>query len=353
MNKVRHGSREKKWGPKLTLQQYWKNKSVLVTGCSGFLGSWLTEELLGRGAQVIGLADEWASESRFMTSRLDVIIPTINGKVENISLVEKTLKDHRIDTVFHLAARAIVGDGLEDPALTFESNIRGTWSVLEASRRVGTVRRIVSASSDKAYGIHDQLPYREDFSLQGEHPYDVSKSCADLICRTYHVSYQLPVCVTRCGNFYGGGDLHFSRIVPGTIRSVLLGEAPVIRSDGSYVRDYIYIKDVVFAYMHLAEQMDRADVTGEAFNFGAESKVTVYELVQKILLLMDRQDLQPVVENRAQYEIKEQHLSARKAREILGWKAQYGLDRALEETISWYRDLFAKEDLKQPKQAQL
>ncbi|HBK23937.1 MAG TPA: sugar dehydratase, partial [Planktothrix sp. UBA10369] len=240
--------------------------------------------------------------------------------------------------VFHLAAQTIVGVANREPLATFEANIKGTWNLLEACRRVGGVSRIVVASSDKAYGDQDILPYDETTPLQGEHPYDVSKSCADLICRTYFVSYGLPVCITRCGNFYGGGDLNFNRIVPDTIRSAFRDKPVTIRSDGSYIRDYFYVRDGVLAYLHLAEQMERKEIWGEAFNFSNELQITVLELVQKILALMDKKDLEPIILNQAQNEIKHQYLSAKKAREMLNWKPQYSIDECLQETIKWYQD---------------
>jgi len=212
--------------------------------------------------------------------------------------------------------------------------------VLEACRRVPIVKRIVMASSDKAYGHHEKLPYDETSPLQGSHPYDVSKSCADLIAHAYYATYRSPVCITRCGNFYGPGDLNFNRLVPGTIRSVLNNEPPVIRSDGAYIRDYLYVKDAALAYIHLAERMESPEIHGEAFNFSNELQITVLELANKILRAMGRTDLEPLVLNQAEHEIRQQYLSARKAREILGWKPSYDFDRALEETIEWYTEFF-------------
>lgn len=319
------------------MDSFWQDRSVFVTGCTGLLGSWMTQELVNRGANVVGLVRDWVPQSRLFTEGLSQKIVTVYGRVEDIATLERTLSEYEIDTVFHLAAQTIVGVANREPLGTFEANIKGTWNLLEACRRVGGVSRIVVASSDKAYGDQEILPYDETTPLQGEHPYDVSKSCADLICRTYFVSYNLPVCVTRCGNFYGGGDLNFNRIVPGTIRSILRGERPIIRSDGSYIRDYFYVKDGVLAYLHLAEQMERQEIWGEAFNFSNELQITVLELVEKIIGLMDRKDLEALILNQVKNEIIHQYLSAQKARRLLNWEPEYSLDEALKETIDWYR----------------
>jgi CDP-glucose 4,6-dehydratase len=246
--------------------------------------------------------------------------------------------------VFHLAAQTIVGVANREPLATFETNIKGTWNILEACRRVGGVSRIVIASSDKAYGDQLVLPYSETTPLQGEHPYDVSKSCADLISRAYYVSYGLPVCITRCGNFYGGGDLNFNRIVPCTIRSALRDKPVVIRSDGTFIRDYFYAKDGVLAYLHLAEQMDRKEVLGEAFNFSNELQISVRGMVDHVLKLMGKSHLEPVVLNRANNEIKHQYLSADKARKMLGWESKYPLEEGLKETIEWYEQFLMNEN---------
>jgi CDP-glucose 4,6-dehydratase len=212
--------------------------------------------------------------------------------------------------------------------------------VLEACRRSPAVGQVVVASSDKAYGTRDQLPYDEDTPLRGCHPYDVSKSCADLIAQAYGATYQLPVVISRCGNFYGGGDLNWSRIVPGTIRAVLRGERPVIRSDGQYVRDYFYVEDGAAAYTLLAERL-AADprLRGRAFNFSDESPVSVLALVRRVLALMGS-DLEPEVLDEATHEIREQYLSAARARAELGWHPLFSLDEGLRRTIGWYRDFF-------------
>jgi CDP-glucose 4,6-dehydratase len=269
-------------------------------------------------------------------------VTLVRGDICDQALLERALGEHEIATVMHLAAQTIVGIANRNPVSTFESNIRGTWSLLEACRRSPLVRQIVVASSDKAYGDQVQLPYDEETPLQGRHPYDVSKSCADLIARAYAVSYGLPVVVTRCGNFYGGGDLNWNRIVPGTIRSVVRGQRPVIRSDGLHVRDYFYVEDGAAAYMHLAECLaaDRG-LAGEAFNFSNELQITVLELVERILRFMGS-DLRAEVRNEASNEIRHQYLSAAKARQRLGWGPLYDLDTGLPRTVGWYREFFAR-----------
>lgn len=320
------------------MSSFWQGRSVLVTGCTGLLGSWMTEELVHRGANVVGLVRDWVPQSRLFAEGLSQKIRTVYGRLEDLSTLERTISEYEVDTVLHLAAQTIVGVANRDPLSTFEANIKGTWNLLEACRRVGSVSRIVVASSDKAYGDQEQLPYDETTPLQGEHPYDVSKSCADLICRTYYVSYNLPICVTRCGNFYGGGDLNFNRIVPDTIRSAFMDKPVQIRSDGSYIRDYFYVKDGVLAYLHLAEQMDRSEVVGEAFNFSNEIQMTVLELVHKVIKLLDKPHLEPIILNQAKNEIIHQYLSAEKARRLLNWHPKYSLDEALQETIDWYHN---------------
>jgi CDP-glucose 4,6-dehydratase len=257
--------------------------------------------------------------------------------------LERTLGEFEIDTVLHLAAQTIVTIANRNPLSTFETNIAGTWNLLEACRRSPRVKQIVVASSDKAYGDQESLPYDEKTPLQGQHPYDVSKSAADLIANTYAVSYDLPVAITRCGNFYGGGDLNWNRIIPGTIRSIVRNQRPVIRSDGQYVRDYFYVEDGAAVYMLLAEQLAaRPELKGQAFNFSNEIQVTVSEIVERILKLMDS-ELEPDIRNEISNEIRHQYLSAEKARSLLNWRPLFTLDESLTKTITWYREFFANE----------
>ncbi len=320
---------------------FWQDRRVLVTGCTGLVGAWVVRALCERGAHVVGLVRDQVCGSELIRNGLQPKIDVVHGCVEDYALLERTLAEYEIQTVFHLAAQTIVGVANRSPLSTFEANIKGTWSVLEAARRCGHGPHVVVASSDKAYGDQLQLPYTEDAPLQGRHPYDASKSCADILALTYHQTYDLPVCVTRCGNFYGGGDLNWNRIVPGTIRAALRGQRPVIRSDGTFIRDYFYVKDGAAAYLHLAECMVRQpEVLGQAFNFSNEIQVTVLELVSRILRQMHA-PLQPEVRGEASHEIKHQYLSAAKARRMLGWSPHYTLDVALQETIAWYGDYFA------------
>jgi CDP-glucose 4,6-dehydratase len=320
---------------------FWRDRRVFVTGCTGLVGAWTVRALLDRGAHVVGLVRDQVAGSELVRSGLDRRIDVVRGSVESAEFLERVMAEFEIQTVFHLAAQTIVGIANRSPLSTFEANIKGTWCLLEAARRCGYAPQVVVASSDKAYGDQDALPYTEDAPLQGRHPYDASKSCADILSLTYAHTYQMPVCVTRCGNFYGGGDLNWNRIVPGTIRSALRGEAPVIRSDGTFIRDYFYVKDGAAAYLHLAERM-AADpaVNGHAFNFSTEIQVTVLDMVRRILAQMGS-DLRPVVLGEAKNEIKHQYLSAAKARSMLGWSPAYGLDESLRETIAWYRDFLS------------
>jgi CDP-glucose 4,6-dehydratase len=326
----------------MVIDSFWQDRAVFITGCTGLLGSWMTQELVNRGANVVGLVRDWVPQSRLFAEGLGDKIKTVHGRLEDLTTLERAINEYEVDTVFHLAAQTIVGIANREPLATFEANIKGTWNLLEACRRVGGVSRIVVASSDKAYGNQEILPYDETTPLQGEHPYDVSKSCADLISRTYYVSYGLPVCITRCGNFYGGGDLNFNRIVPDTIRSALRDKPVSIRSDGTFIRDYFYVKDGVLAYLHLAEQMDRKEIWGEAFNFSNEIQFTVLELANKIIKLMEKEHLKPVILNQSKNEIINQYLSAKKARTMLNWHPKYTLDEALLETIGWYQQFFTK-----------
>ncbi len=316
--------------------EYWFQRNVFITGATGFLGSWLTEKLVQLNANVITLIRDQVPQS--LLNRKNLAVVRVSGCLEDYDTLERSLNEYEIETVFHLGAQTIVGIANRCPLSTFESNIRGTYHLLEACRRVSNIKNIVIASSDKAYGEQTQLPYDETFSLVGSHPYDVSKSCADLIARSYYISYQLPVCITRCGNFFGGGDLNFNRLIPGTIRSILANEPPIIRSDGQFIRDYLYVEEAVIAYMLLAEKMEELSIHGEAFNFSNEIQKTALEIVQEVLSLMGRNDLGPVILGQATNEIPKQYLSAEKARKILHWQNQYSLEDGLRKTISWYKN---------------
>lgn len=321
-------------------ESFWRDRPVLVTGATGLLGSWLVKRLVTAGAAVVCLVRDRVPQSELSRCGLIGRVVTIRGDVTDQAGIERVAGEYEIDTVMHLAAQAIVNIANRNPISTFESNIRGTWSVLEACRRSPAVKQIVVASSDKAYGDHDSLPYREDAPLRGRNPYDVSKSCADLIAQSYAHTYNLPVAVTRCGNFYGGGDLNWDRVVPGTIRSLYRGQRPVVRSDGQFVRDYFYVEDGAAAYMRLAESLAGcSDLRGHAFNFSNEAQTTVLDLVARLTRLMDA-TAEPIVLNQASNEIRHQYLDASKARKALDWKPLFSLDEGLTATISWYREFF-------------
>jgi CDP-glucose 4,6-dehydratase len=322
---------------------FWQDRPTLVTGATGLVGAALTRRLVEAGADVVCLVRDWVPESELVSSRLIEKVKVVRGDVCDQQVLERTMGEHEVVTVIHLAAQTIVGIANRNPISTFESNIQGTWALCEAARRSPGVKQVVLASSDKAYGDHTQLPYDEETPLQGRHPYDVSKSCSDLIGQSYAHTFGTPVVITRCGNFYGAGDLNWSRIIPGTIRSIVRGERPVIRSDGTYIRDYFYVEDGANAYMALAEALAaRPELRGHAFNFSNEIQVTVLDLVRKILATLGS-SLEPDVRGEARNEIVHQYLSARKAREMLGWKPLYTLEQGLAETIPWYQHHLSRE----------
>jgi len=322
---------------------FWGEKCVLVTGATGIVGSWVVKDLVDHGARVVALVLDADPQSELYRSDYIRRVHVVNGRLEDFRTLERSVLAYECDTVIHLGAQAIVSVAWRSPLPTFETNIRGTWNVLEACRLHGDlVKRVVVASSDKAYGENPELPYTEETPLRGRQPYEVSKSCADLIAQAYYHSYGLPVAVARCGNIFGGGDLNWTRIVPGTIRALHRGEAPLIRSDGRYIRDYLYVKDVSSAYLSLAEHLSSPQVSGQSFNFSPESQVTVLEIVDKIRQLMKCEHIQPTVLNCAQGEIRNQYLSSEKAQQVLQWRASYSLDRGLVETIDWYRKFLAE-----------
>lgn len=330
--------------------RFWTDRPVLVTGATGLVGSWVAKYLLELGADLVCLVRDWIPQSELRLSGVLDRVKVVRGDVRDQELLERTLGEYEIDSVIHLAAQTIVPVANRNPVSTFDSNIRGTWALLEACRRSESVQQVVIASSDKAYGSTERLPYDEDAPLQGRHPYDVSKSCADLIAQAYAASYRLPVAISRCGNFYGGGDLNWNRIVPGTIRSVLRDEPPVIRSNGKAIRDYFYVEDGAAAYALLVECLatDRG-LAGCAFNFSNEQPLSVEKLAKKILSLMDSQ-LQLDIRNNATNEIQDQHLNAARARQVLGWRPLFDLDEGLKRSINWYTDLLTPSDQQRPRQ---
>lgn len=320
------------------MTDFWTDRPILVTGATGLLGGWLVRRLLELGADVVCLVRDEVPGSLLLSEGLITQVKSSRGDVRDQSAIERVLGEYEVDTVFHLAAQTIVGIANRNPVSTFETNVQGTWSLLEAARRSPLVKQIILASSDKAYGHSDHLPYDEETPLRGRHPYDVSKSCADLIGQSYAATYELPVAVTRCGNFYGGGDLNWNRIIPGTIRSALKGERPLIRSDGKSGRDYLYVEDGVGAYLALAEGLAaRRELIGSAFNFGHNTVVRVLELVRQILEACGRPDLEPDVRGDAANEIPDQWLDPTRASRELGWRPRFSLSEGLVRTVEWYR----------------
>ena len=318
------------------MSDFWKGKNVFITGCTGLIGSWITEDLTKKGATVTGLVRDNVPNNNFDILKLKEKINIVHGDIERLDNLRRGLSEYDIDTVFHLAAQPIVTIALKDPVSTFKANINGTWNVLEACRLLD-VKRVVIASSDKAYGVHDILPYDEGCSLNGRFPYDASKACSDILAQTYFKSYGLPVGITRCGNIYGGGDMNFNRIIPETMKNIILDNNPPIRSDGQFVREFFYIKDVVRAYLALAENLNRSEVKGEAFNFGSGEPIKIIDLVNKMIEISGKTHLKPDIQNSAKAEIKEQYLSAKKAKEILNWEPKYNLSEGLKETYKWYK----------------
>ena len=315
---------------------------MLVTGATGMVGSWLTRSLVEAGAYVVALVPDWDPQSELIRSGVVDSVNVVNGRLEDYEAVERAINGHEVDTVFHLGAQTIVGTADRSPRATFRSNIEGTWNVLDACRLMGgMVERIVVASSDKAYG-EQTLPYLESMPLEGRHPYEVSKSCTDLLTTSYAVTYGLRTAIARCGNIYGGGDLNWSRIIPGTFRSIIEENQPVLRSDGTFVRDYLHVDDVVSAYVALAENVHREEVIGRGFNFSDESPLTVMEIYNACCVAAGVAGLEPKILNKAQGEIKDQYLNARLARETLGWSARVKLAEGLVQTFAWYQDLLGE-----------
>jgi CDP-glucose 4,6-dehydratase len=318
--------------------RFWRDRRVFVTGGTGLVGGWLVRALRERGADIVALVRDWVPESQLIGGDDLAGVTVVRGDVADQGLLERALGEYEIATVIHLAAQTIVPIANRNAVSTFETNIAGTWRLLEACRRLPTVKQVIVASSDKAYGESLQLPYVETMPLAPVHPYDVSKACGELIARSYARTWGVPVAITRCGNFFGGGDLNWNRVVPGTIRSVLRDERPLIRSDGTPVRDYIYVEDAVSSYLALAERLaEDPGLAGEAFNFSNETRLTVLELVERICDLMGS-SLTPIVLAEASGEIPRQYLDASKARRALGWQPLFGLDEGLKRTIAWYRE---------------
>jgi CDP-glucose 4,6-dehydratase len=318
----------------------WNDKRVFVTGATGIVGSALVKKLVETGAYTVALVRDWDPQSELLRSSVVQRVNVVSGQLEDFGVLERAINEHEIDTVFHLGAQTIVGTALRNPLPTFEANIRGTYNLLEAARiHASLVKRVVVASSDKAYGDVETLPYTEDMPANGRHPYDVSKSCTDLLSMTYAHTYGLPVTVARCGNIYGPGDLNWSRIVPGTIRATLENKPVILRSNGTNIRDYVFVDDVVSAYFKLAECTPQDHVRGEAFNFSPESRVNVLEIVKATLEVMGRTDLEPIITSQSKAEIQDQYLDSSKARQLLQWEPGFSLQAGLQRTIPWYENL--------------
>ncbi len=321
---------------------FWNNKSVLVTGATGLVGSWLVRDLLQKGVRVTALVLDSDPSSQLIRSGDYNHISVVNGDLRNYKDVSRAVFANECTDIFHLGAQTIVGTALQDPISTFESNIQGTWNVLEAARQSnGVIKSVVVASSDKAYGSSDQLPYLENFPLHGDGPYDVSKSCTDLIAQSYGSTYGVPVTIARCGNIYGGGDLNWSRIVPGTIRDLLSNNRPILRSDGTFVRDYVHVDDVVSAYLRLSEVSQTKNLHGEAFNFSRDEPLSVLDLYREISMTVRGKYVEPDIQNIANSEIKDQHLNSDKAHSVLAWNSSITLQSGLEKTFEWYKTYLA------------
>ncbi|MFA6429863.1 MAG: GDP-mannose 4,6-dehydratase [Patescibacteria group bacterium] len=323
-------------------KQFWNNRHVFITGGFGLLGSTIAEMLHDLGARLVLLKRDHVPSSRIFELGAIDHINIVHGDFEDFPTVYRALNEYEIDTVFHVGAQPIAPVGNRCPLPTLSANIMGTCNMLEAARTAPTVKRMLVASSDKAYGAQPVLPYTEDAPLRGTHPYDVSKSCTDLVSQMYWNTYKTPVCITRCGNLYGPGDLNWQRVIPETIKHVLHNEAPVIRSDGKFIRDYFFIRDAANAYITLAENMERPEVLGQPFNFSTGNSMTVVDIVNKVLQVMGRTDLQPIILNQAKAEIHDQTLSSEKAGRILNWKPYWSVDEGLAETVAWYKNYFEK-----------
>jgi len=315
---------------------------VFVTGATGVVGGWLVRRLLELDASVIALVRDEPKGSELYRSGDIGRVTRVRGDLENGRLLERILVDYEVKLVIHLGAQTQVVTAHREPLGTLDANVQGTYQLLEAARRQSEPPAVVVASSDKAYGASDTLPYTEDHPLAGRGIYDASKSAADLIATAYGVSYGLPVAIARCGNIYGGGDLNWDRIVPGTIRSLLGGKGPVLRSDGRPRRDYLYVDDAVSAYVRLAEALLAGQISGEAFNFGHNAPISVLEIVDELRRIMDREDLSPIILDGASNEIPDQYLDASKAAARLDWRPKFGLREGLAATVPWYRELLGR-----------
>jgi len=321
----------------------WNNKNVLVTGATGLVGSWLVKRLVAEGARVVVLVRDADPQSELLRCGLLSRTSAVYGALEDGVSVERAINEHEVATVFHLGAQTIVGVADRNPVATFEANIRGTYILLEACRRHrNLVKSVLIASSDKAYGPAAVLPYTEDMPPLGRAPYEVSKSCTDLLSQCYGTTYDLPVVIARCGNIFGGGDLNWSRIVPGTIASYIREEQPIVRSNGKFLRDYVYVEDAVDAYLSMAAYATREEVRGEAFNFGPNCPLSVLEVIGIVAELMGVKNPSPIILDQAQHGIQDQYLDSAKANQVLGWSTKFTIHDGIRLTIDWYRNYFSE-----------
>ena len=316
---------------------FWQRRRVLVTGATGLLGSHMVQTLDDLHADVVVLMRDDVPHSLLISSGLVQRVTVVRGSLMDFALLRRVLAEYEIQTTIHLAAQTIVSYAYSNPLETFDVNIAGSYRLLEACRQYGNCEEVLVASSDKAYGAQEHLPYTEASPMRGTAPYDVSKSCVDLIARAYAHTYSLPVVVTRLANLFGPGDMNFTRLIPGTIRSLLLGEPIVIRSDGTMQRDYLYVKSGVQAYLTLAEDIQKRGLAGQAYNFGQGYPLSVSEVVDKIKALAGLPEAEVTVLSEARAEIQAQWLDSTRARETLGWEPRWGFEEGLQETIPWYR----------------
>ena len=320
------------------MSTFWKNQNVAVTGATGMVGSWLVKQLLADGANVSALIHERDPLSELIRSGDIERVSCVDGDLRDINSIFKLIETNQAETIFHLGAQTIVGEALINPTDTFETNILGTWNLMEVARqKKKQIKRVLVASSDKAYGTSATLPYDETTPLNGEGPYDVSKSCTDLIAQAYFKTYQVPTVIARCGNIYGGGDLNWSRIVPGTIKDLIEGKIPIIRSNGKFLRDYIYVEDAVHAYLKMAECIDSGTANGESFNFSREEPIDVLTIYKAVCIETVGKYVEPKILNSASNEIVDQHLSSKKACSQLNWGSKYTLSEGIKLTVEWYR----------------
>lgn len=323
----------------LLTPSFWRDRPVFVTGGSGLVGGAVIEALLDLGASVVCLWRDDAPQTYLRLSGMSERVTKVRGELEDRETLERIINEYEVKTVIHLAAQAIVTTANRNPLSTFESNVRGSYLLLEACRNAPLISEIIVASSDKAYGDQPILPYTEEMPLLARTPYDVSKACTDMIAQSYARTFDMPIAIARCGNFFGEGDLNWNRIIPGAMRSILRNEPPVIRSNGTLVRDYFYVRDGAAAYLLLAEKLaTNPALRGEAFNFSSGACFSVLEITQKVLDIAGS-SLTPVVLGEARNEILKQHLSSTKAKDLLGWEPRFSLEEGLKKTMEWYRGI--------------